>query len=157
LHSGVGLISKFDRPSCGDVDRIVEMIDAGMDIARMNFAHGDHKLHGQMLEKFREAQKKRPTKNVALLLHTKGPEIKTGMLMDHKPIILNDGQELEITTDNTIEGDTKKISCTYKSLAETLKVGDVVLMSDATITAVVTEMLDVRSVYLISVRMELKQ
>jgi pyruvate kinase len=69
------------------------------------------------------------------------------MLLDHKPIVINDGQELEITTDNTIEGDAKRISCTYKSLNETLKVGDVVLINDATITCIVTELLDVCECY----------
>lgn len=43
-------------PSCKDVDRLVEMIDSGMNIARLNFSHGSHKMHGLMVEKLREAK-----------------------------------------------------------------------------------------------------
>jgi len=42
-------------PACGTVDKLVEMLDAGMDIARLNFSHGDHKSHGEMLDTLKQA------------------------------------------------------------------------------------------------------
>lgn len=64
------------------------MLDAGMNIARLNFSHGDHKAHGLMVDKLREAKKLRPGNQWAILLDTKGPEIRTGLLVNHEPIFL---------------------------------------------------------------------
>jgi pyruvate kinase len=54
------------------------------------------------------------------MLDTKGPEIRTGLLVDHKPVEFVAGQQLEITTDYSIEGDNTRISCSYRSLPETV-------------------------------------
>lgn len=70
---------------------MVKMIDAGMDVARLNFSHGDHKTHGQLVDTLKEALKERPNKQVALMLDTKGPEIRTGQLRDNKPVDLQAG------------------------------------------------------------------
>lgn len=67
-------------PSCWDVDKMVQLIDAGMNVCRLNFSHGDHEAHGKVVANLREALKQRPGKRVALLLDTKGPEIRTGVL-----------------------------------------------------------------------------
>jgi pyruvate kinase len=64
------------------------MLDNGMNVARLNFSHGDHASHGKMLETLRESMKLRPDKVCAVLLDTKGPEIRTGFLQDHKSITL---------------------------------------------------------------------
>jgi len=42
-------------PSCGDIDTLVKLIDLGMDVARLNFSHGDHRTHGETVDKIREA------------------------------------------------------------------------------------------------------
>lgn len=47
-------------PSCWSVEMLVKMLDAGMNVARLNFSHGDHKTHGQSVENLREALKQRP-------------------------------------------------------------------------------------------------
>jgi pyruvate kinase len=75
-------------PACNKVDTLVGMLDNGMNVARLNFSHGDHKSHGEMLETLREAMKLRPDRVCAVLLDTKGPEIRTGFLQDHKNITL---------------------------------------------------------------------
>ena len=64
----------------------------------------------------KEALKQRPEKICAIMLDTKGPEIRTGVLRDGKPIELVAGQTLEIVTDYNLEGDNKRITCSYKSL-----------------------------------------
>jgi len=84
---------------------LVKMLDAGMNVARLNFSHGDHKTHGQSLDNLREALKQRPDVSCAVMLDTKGPEIRTGLLRDNKPVDLVNGQSLKIMTDYNIEGD----------------------------------------------------
>ncbi len=68
------------------------------------------------MDNIREALKQRPSKTCAIMLDTKGPEIRTGLLRDNKPVDLVAGQELLIVTDYSIEGDNKRIACSYKSL-----------------------------------------
>ena len=109
---------------------LVKMLDAGMNVARLNFSHGDHKTHEQSLENLQEALKQRPDKNCAVMLDTKGPEIRTCFNRDNKPIDLTAGQSLKIVTDPAIEGDNTKISCTYKNLPKTVSVGSTIFMSD---------------------------
>ena len=78
------------------------------------------------------------------MLDTKGPEIRTGMLRDNKPVDLIAGQELLIVTDYSIEGDSKKISCSYKSLPISVSAGSTIYIADGSITCEVTEVFDVR-------------
>lgn len=68
------------------------------------------------MDSIREALKQRPNKTCAIMLDTKGPEIRTGLLRDNKPVELVTGQELLIVTDYSVEGDNKRIACSYKSL-----------------------------------------
>ena len=135
----------FYRPSCWDTDMLVKMLDAGMNVARLNFSHGDHKTHGQSLENLQEAMKQRPDKTCAVMLDTKGPEIRTGFLRDNKPIDLVSGQSLKIVTDYAIEGDNTKIACSYKSLPKTVSVGSTIFIADGSLTCEVTEVHDVSS------------
>jgi len=62
------------------VEMLVKMLDAGMNVARLNFSHGDHKAHGQSVQNLRDALLQRPGLQCAVMLDTKGPEIRTGML-----------------------------------------------------------------------------
>ncbi len=91
----------------------------------------------------REALKQRPKANVAIMLDTKGPEIRTGLLKDHKEVNLIKDQILEISTDYTLEGDSNCIACSYKSLPTSVKVGGKLLMADGNIMCEVVEVLEV--------------
>jgi len=73
------------------------------------------------------------------MLDTKGPEIRTGMLRENKPIDIVAGQQLKIVTDYAIEGDTKQIACSYKSLPQTVNVGSTIYIADGSLTCEVTE------------------
>lgn len=68
-----------------------------MSVARLNFSHGDHKLHKETLDRLREAFKLRKDKPVAIALDTKGPEIRTGFTKDHKSVNLKLGSLVEIS------------------------------------------------------------
>lgn len=129
-------------PSCSTKERLMEMIGSGMDVARFNFSHGTHETHGIMLDTLRDAAKECPGKIVAVLLDTKGPEIRTGMLEGHGKVSFEAGQELEITTDYSFEGTKSKIACSYKGLPTTVKPGDTILVADGSMVCIVEECLE---------------
>jgi len=76
------------------------------------------------------------------MLETKGPEIRTGVLKDSKPVDLMQGQTLEIFTDFAIEGDSSKIACNYKSLPQTVSIGSTVFIGDGAVSCEVIEVLE---------------
>lgn len=122
---------------------LVKMLDAGMNIARCNFSHGDHTSHGKSLANLRDALAQRPGKTCAVMLDTKGPEIRTGMLKDGKAIELTANQTLKICTDYSHLGDNTMIACSYKSLMTTVHVGSTIFIADGSLTCEVTEINDV--------------
>ena len=92
-----------------------------------------------MLKKLRDANAKRPDKRIALLLDTKGPEIRTGLMRDNQPVEYTSGQEIEILTDYTLEGDETRLTCNYPGLPTTVKPGDTILIADGALAAEVLE------------------
>ncbi|KAF3782053.1 Pyruvate kinase cytosolic isozyme [Nymphaea thermarum] len=115
------------------VEMLKKLLKAGMSVARFNFSHGTHAYHQQVLDNLHAAMTNTGL-FCAVMLDTKGPEIRTGFLKDGKPIHLTKGQEITITTDYNIKGDTNIISMSYRKLSEDLKPGSVILCSDGTIT-----------------------
>jgi len=115
------------------------LIDAGLNIARLNFSHGDHETHGKCIANLKEALKTRPDKNVAVMLDTKGPEIRTGLTVDDKPIELVKDSIIKVTTDYEFRGTPDCIACSYKALPTTVKVGSIMYVADGSLTLEVTE------------------
>lgn len=95
--------------------------------------------HAATVEKLRAAAAERPESNLAILLDTKGPEIRTGFLKEHKPIQLTKGQDLTIVTDYDVLGDSSTIACTYQSLPSTVKPGSPILAADGALVMTVKE------------------
>ena len=98
---------------------------------KINFSHGDHeeqKGRMDMLKKIREEE----NKPIAILLDTKGPEIRTGVLKDGKKVQLEAGETFTLTTDEIV-GDNKIVSITYKGLVEDVKAGSTILIDDGLI------------------------
>ncbi|XP_074577141.1 pyruvate kinase, cytosolic isozyme-like [Curcuma longa] len=115
---------------------IEKLLRAGMNVARFNFSHGSHEYHQETLDNLRAAMENTGIL-CAVMLDTKGPEIRTGFLKDGKPIHLKKDKEITITTDYSIKGDENTISMSYKKLAEDLKPNSVILCADGSITLTV--------------------
>ncbi|XP_010938149.1 pyruvate kinase, cytosolic isozyme [Elaeis guineensis] len=123
-------------PASRSVPMVEKLLRAGMNVARFNFSHGSHAYHQETLDNLRAAMENTGIL-CAVMLDTKGPEIRTGFLKDGKPIHLQKGQEITVSTDYSIKGDQNMISMSYKKLAEDLKPDSVILCSDGTITLTV--------------------
>ena len=114
-------------PSSETPEKLEAMLRAGMNVARFNFSHGSHEEHGKRIEAVRTAARK-VGKPVALLLDTKGPEIRLG-LFKKGSIEMKAGQEF-ILTARDVEGTDKIASVSYKGLPQEVKAGDHILLSD---------------------------
>ena len=125
-----------------------QMMDAGMNVCRLNFSHGDHEGHGGVVERIRNAVAKRAldgkSEHIAIMLDTKGPEIRTGFFADGaKTISLEAGQDLELhSADYSFKGNNKKIAVTYKAMPKTVEVGQTILAADGTLVLTVKEILE---------------
>lgn len=118
-------------------DKLAELIDAGMDVVRINFSHGSYPEQESKVVKFFEARK-HANKPVALLLDTQGPEVRTGKLKE-APAILKTGDTITLVNEE-IEGDSSKISVSYKELYKDVKPGTKILVDDGLIGLEVTEL-----------------
>ena len=110
------------------------LIEGGMNVARINMSHGTHEVQRERINKIKQLRDELK-KPVAILLDTKGPEIRTGNFKNGKEL-LQTGQIFTFTT-NEVEGDSKCCSLTYKGLPSDLKTGDKILVDDGLIEMVV--------------------
>jgi len=140
-------------PKCWDEVSMGELIDAGMGVARFNFSHGTHAMHQEVLDRFR-AVCARKAATCAVLLDTKGPEIRTAMLRDHRDIYLEAGQDIivyaagpdEYTSFEGYKTDTEtKIGCSYAALCTSVKPGNKLLFADGSLVIEVVTILDERN------------
>eukprot|EP00854_Cymbomonas_tetramitiformis_P014419 gene14419-17049_t len=109
-----------------------------MSVARFNFSHGTHEYHQGVLDALRQAVANTRIM-CAVLLDTKGPEIRTGMLKDGKPVLLETGKEVTLTTDYEHLGDSEMFAMSYKSLPVDVFPGNQVLIADGSIVLEVLE------------------
>ena len=102
-------------PACDSVDTLVQMIDKGMTVARLNFSHGDHETHQKTVQSLKAAFKQRRDKPVAIMLDTKGPEIRTGKNIKggKDSITFIKDSEVFITTDENAEQDPTTLTCIF--------------------------------------------
>ncbi len=118
-------------PNTNDKELMRKLIQNGMDVARFNFSHGDHeeqKFRMDLLKQLREEERS----NTAILLDTKGPEIRTGLLKDGKKVMLQTGATFTLTTEDIV-GDDKKVSISYTGLVEDVDAGKTILIDDGLI------------------------
>ena len=124
-------------PATRSEETIKELIKAGMNVARLNFSHGSHEYHLGTIEMIKKVRKELDCP-LAILLDTKGPEIRTKSLKDSKPVVLQKDNNFLLTT-RDIEGDEKEVSITYKSLPQQLFIGTTVLIDDGKIKLTVEQ------------------
>lgn len=123
-------------PASESVETLVELINAGMNVARLNFSHGDYEEHGVRIKNIREAAKQ-TGKTVAILLDTKGPEIRTGTFKDGQAELVQ-GNTVYISM-NEVEGTAERFSITYPGLIDDVQVGSKILLDDGLIELQVEE------------------
>jgi len=114
-------------PSIDSEEKIAEMIEAGMDVARLNLSHGKREEHLRRVEMIREVSRKLK-RTIAILVDTRGPEVRTGPLKEEK-IILKDGQDFILTT-SAVTGDQDRVAVTYPGLPRDLAPGRTILIDD---------------------------
>ncbi|MFK7697317.1 pyruvate kinase [Paenibacillus sp. HJGM_3] len=117
-------------PSSESLPMLKQLITAGMNVARLNFSHGDFEEHGNRIRNIRQACQEL-NRTVAILLDTKGPEIRTGKLQADSYELVQD--ELLTLTTEEIVGDNRRISVTYKELPKDVRVGSTILIDDGLI------------------------
>eukprot|EP00401_Gymnodinium_catenatum_P063234 CAMPEP_0117562740 /NCGR_PEP_ID=MMETSP0784-20121206/55118_1 /TAXON_ID=39447 /ORGANISM="" /LENGTH=622 /DNA_ID=CAMNT_0005360331 /DNA_START=15 /DNA_END=1881 /DNA_ORIENTATION=- len=122
-----------DGPESSSADAVVKLIEAGMNVARLNFSHGDHETHGAMVQRIRDACKQ-CGKTVAILLDTKGPEIRTGFFKEGGKINLVAGEELKLVTDYSFKGDKTCFALSYEKLCEAVQPGNIILCADGSLS-----------------------
>ncbi|KAI9205452.1 pyruvate kinase [Polychytrium aggregatum] len=127
-------------PKTQSVEMLGKLIEAGMGVMRMNFSHGTHEYHEKTVKNLREylSSCKNP-RTVAILLDTKGPEIRSGKLVDGKDVQLITGNKFTFHNDTSRLGDATQVWTTYSSLARTVEPGDMILVDDGLIGMKVDE------------------
>ena len=124
-------------PASSSEEVIEKMLLAGMNVARLNFSHGTHEYHKKIIETFRRVRD-RLKLPAAVLLDTKGPEIRVGEIGNPDGVLLKSGDTFTLTTKKVV-GDEKIASISYEDLPSQLEAGQRVLMDDGMIILRVKE------------------
>ncbi len=123
-------------PASESEARIRQMIEAGVNVTRLNFSHGTHEEHAARIAMIRSVSAELG-KSVAILQDLQGPKIRTGQLLNDQPAMLQAGAPFVISTD-PVEGDARRVSTTYRALPGDVQPGDRILLSDGLIELSVT-------------------
>ena len=117
-------------PATESKEILEKMIDEGMNVARINFSHGDYEEQSARIDAIKNVREKLK-KPVALMLDTKGPEIRIGKF-ETGEINLEEGDTFTLLNEDIL-GDKKKVSVTYKNLADEISIGTTILINDGLI------------------------
>lgn len=124
-------------PASESLDTLITLIESGMNVARLNFSHGDHEEHLARIKNIREASRI-TGKMVGILLDTKGPEIRTHNMKEGSVELIS-GQTIRISM-SEVEGTKDVFSITYPGLINDVVVGDHILLDDGLVDLEVTEL-----------------
>jgi pyruvate kinase len=122
-------------PATSSPERIRGLVDAGMDVARLNFSHGDHSDHAAVFALVREAAAA-AGRSVGILADLQGPKIRLGRFANG-PHEWRTGDTAVITSDDIV-GTADRVSCTYTKLPQEVKAGDRLLIDDGKVAVEVT-------------------
>ena len=126
-------------PASENEEMIEQLFKSGMNVARLNFSHGTHENHKKTIELFRKVRD-RLELPAAVLLDTKGPEIRTKLLEGDKAV-LKEGQMFKLTNEDVI-GNTEFVSTTYPNLNKVVSEGNIIKIDDGSIVLEVNEVTD---------------
>jgi pyruvate kinase len=126
-------------PATSSQQMIERLIEAGMDVARLNFSHGTHAEHAERIALLRDAAMKHQ-KPIAIIADLQGPKIRTGPLVGKTPVELKAGQRFVITTAKLM-GDANRVSTIFRPLPREVHRGNRILLSDGLIELRVTQVL----------------
>nr|CDJ96732.1 Pyruvate kinase domain containing protein [Haemonchus contortus] len=131
-------------PACRTVDMLQQMIQNGMNIARLNFSHGTHEYHAETIANIREAcESFSEVRQIGIALDTKGPEIRTGILVGgpSAEVELMKGGSIFITTSDRFKESSTAVNLyvDYKNIAKVVKEGSRVYVDDGLISLIVEE------------------
>lgn len=128
-------------------EMLKKLISAGMNVARLNFSHGDYAEHGERISTIKKVRQELGVP-VAILLDTKGPEIRTGDFKSQE-VFLTEGQEFTLTS-RDILGDDSICCISYKGLPGDVRAGDIILIDDGLVELKVQEVAgeDIRCIVL---------
>ena len=118
-------------PACWDYDKLFALAKAGMNVARLNFSHGDYESHLRTLKNVRAVEQELQTP-IAVLLDTKGPEIRTGELPGHGKVTVKSDGEFTLFFEKK-EGDEHGVYIDYPKLANEVKKGQNIFIDDGAI------------------------
>src|SRR3989304_1609187 len=127
-------------PSSDTPERIEALIEAGMNVARLNFSHGTHDYHAELLARVRQAAAKLK-KPIAILQDLQGPKIRVESFGNGGSVTLKEGSPFTITT-RPLEGDEHIVSTSYRGLPWDLNPGDLILLDDGNLELQVNETTD---------------
>ena len=118
-------------PASSTPGKLRALLRAGMDAARLNLSHGEHSEHAQVVRDLRRlaTAHQRP---LALIADLPGPKIRTGHLLDNRPVLLRPGQRI-VLTGRDIVGDDKRVSISYRHLARDVRPGSRIMLVDGSI------------------------
>ncbi len=125
-------------PASQSEEMLTKLVNAGLNVTRINFSHGGYEENGEKIETIKAVREKL-NKPVALLLDTKGPEIRTGVLeTGNEKVTINEGQEFTFVNDDII-GNNERTSISYKELYKDVTVGSTLLVDDGAIEFKITK------------------
>ncbi|HEV2879472.1 MAG TPA: pyruvate kinase [Candidatus Eremiobacteraceae bacterium] len=123
-------------PASSSQAMVDKLIDAGVDVFRINMSHTSHDEFRARMNMVRAAEK-RCGRAVGVIADLQGPKLRIGQLEGHKPVVLTSGEQFEITT-AAMMGNAHKVSTTYAPLPKDVKAGDRILLDDGRIELRVT-------------------
>lgn len=144
---GTGIVCTIG-PASQSVEKLKELISNGLNIARLNFSHGSYEYHQQTIDNVREAAAASLPHTIGIALDTKGPEIRTGMMLNGDNVTYKKGQDLKISCDPALreQCDENNQYLEYPSLVKSVHVGSEIVIADGNFLLTVKEIIDDKTI-----------
>lgn len=123
-------------PASQSKEMLIALAKAGVNVFRLNFSHGEHSTHAEVIKRIREVNKELGI-NISILQDLQGPKIRVEMV-ENGEVFIEPGEELVITNESC-EGTAQKVSTSYKALPNDVKIGDMILIDDGNLELIVKE------------------